>query len=207
MGITGLPEYQIRRNVNEREANRKTGSGSSCGGNACHGAKPQYSVESFLSPLHQIDPLLWTAADGVLRSRTNKSIYGHVICKIPSRWIVPTKLLELSENSRACWPDVFDWKNRMVLQIQAQTRTTAVRFEYWHQKYLNANTFHPNTREDISWVIYKHLSWLLEQGYTDFSTMTEDVLEKYISFCAGTLSPGGVRNTLSYLRKFYDFCR
>lgn len=78
-------------------------------------------------------------------------------------------------------------------------------FEYWHQKYLNANTFHPNTREDISWVIYKHLSWLLEQGYTDFSTMTEDVLGKYISFCAGTLSPGGVRNTLSYLRKFYDF--
>ena len=61
MGITGLPEYQIRRNVNEREANRKTGSGSSCGGNACHGAKPQYSVESFLSSLHQIDPLLWTA--------------------------------------------------------------------------------------------------------------------------------------------------
>lgn len=78
-------------------------------------------------------------------------------------------------------------------------------FEYWFEIYLNSYSFHPNTREDISWTIHKHLLWLIQNNHSDFSTVTEKSFEQYVSFCSGTLAPGSVRNTLSYLRKFYMF--
>jgi len=78
-------------------------------------------------------------------------------------------------------------------------------FDRWHEEYLDAFSFHPNTKEDISWAVYKHLSWLAEKSNSDFSTVNENTLEQYVSFCMENLSPGSVRNTLSYLKKFYEF--
>ena len=76
-----------------------------------------------------------------------------------------------------------------------------------HAEYLQSNDFHPNTREDVSWVIHKHLLWLMEKGHADFSTVKESDIGEYISHCAGKLCPGSLRNLVSYTRKFYDFLR
>lgn len=80
-------------------------------------------------------------------------------------------------------------------------------FDRWHKEYLDAFPFHPNTKEDISWAVYKHLSWLAEKSNSDFSAINENTIEKYVNFCVENLSPGSVRNTLSYLKKFYEFLK
>ena len=127
MGITGLPEYQIRRNVNEREANRKTGSGSSCGAMLAMGKAPIQCGELFILAAPD-----WSASMNSIRwSFTIQNWQEHIRpCYMQNSTPVncPDKTIWIIWNSRACWPDVFDRQNRMVLQIQAQTRTTAVRF-------------------------------------------------------------------------------
>ena len=76
-----------------------------------------------------------------------------------------------------------------------------------HAEYLQSNDFHPNTREDVSWVIHKHLLWLMEKGHADFSAVTERDIGGYIGHCAQKLCPGSLRNLVSYTRKFYDYLR
>ena len=76
-----------------------------------------------------------------------------------------------------------------------------------HTEYLQSNDFHPNTREDVSWVIHKHLLWLMSKGYDDFSSVAEIDIGEYISHCARKLCPGSLRNLVSYTRKFYEFLR
>jgi len=77
-------------------------------------------------------------------------------------------------------------------------------FAELHMNYLQTSDFHPNTREDISWVLHKHFLWLMGKGHLDYSSVTEKDVGDYISHCARKLCPGSVRNLLSYTRKFYD---
>ena len=80
-------------------------------------------------------------------------------------------------------------------------------FSELHTEYLQSNDFHPNTREDVSWVIHKHLLWLMGKGYDDFSSVVESDIGEYLSHCARKLCPGSLRNLVSYTRKFYEFLR
>lgn len=80
-------------------------------------------------------------------------------------------------------------------------------FAALHAVYLQSNDFHPNTREDVSWVIHKHLLWLMKKGRDDFSAVSEKDIGAYISHCSRQLCPGSVRNLVSYTRKFYEFLK
>jgi len=80
-------------------------------------------------------------------------------------------------------------------------------FTALHAEYLQSNDFHPNTREDVSWVIHKHLLWLMGKGHDNFSAVAEKDVGAYISHCSANLCPGSVRNIISYTRKFYEFLR
>ena len=80
-------------------------------------------------------------------------------------------------------------------------------FSAIHTEYLQSNDFHPNTREDVSWVIHKHLLWLMEKDHDDFSAVAETDVGEYISYCARKLCLGSLRNLVSYTRRFYDFLR
>jgi len=80
-------------------------------------------------------------------------------------------------------------------------------FSDLHMKYLQSNDFHPNTREDISWVLHKHLLWLMRKGHVDYSAVTEKDIGDYISDCLRHLCAGSVRNLISYTHKFYDYLR
>ena len=80
-------------------------------------------------------------------------------------------------------------------------------FSGLHMEYLQSNDFHSNTREDVSWVIHKHLLWLMKKGYADLSTITEHDIGAYISHCAKKLCPGSLRNLVAYTHKFYDFLK
>jgi integrase len=78
-------------------------------------------------------------------------------------------------------------------------------FTALHSEYLQTNDFHPNTKADVSWVLHKHLLWLMDKDHADFSAVTEKDVGDYISYCVKHLSPGSVRNLISYTRKFYDY--
>ncbi len=80
-------------------------------------------------------------------------------------------------------------------------------FSGLHEDYLNSGDFHPNTREDVNWAVYRHLRWLIKNGHKDFSTVTELDIGAYISSSAKKLAPGSLRNIVSYTKKFYDFVR
>jgi len=80
-------------------------------------------------------------------------------------------------------------------------------FAALHSEYLQSNDFHPNTREDVSWALHKHLLWLMGKGHADFSTVTENDVGSYLGYCVRHLCPGSVRNLISYTRKFYDFLK
>jgi len=80
-------------------------------------------------------------------------------------------------------------------------------FAALHTEYLQSNDFHPNTREDVNWALHKHFLWLMTRGHESFSTVEEKDVGDYIIHCIRRLSPGSVRNLVSYTRKFYDFLR
>jgi len=80
-------------------------------------------------------------------------------------------------------------------------------FSALHDDYIQSNDFHPNTREDVNWAVYRHLFWLMKNGHSSFSAVTEIDIGKYVSQSASRLSPGSLRNILSYTRKFYDFLK
>ena len=78
-------------------------------------------------------------------------------------------------------------------------------FTELHTEYLHSKKFHHNTREDISWVLHKHLLWLMNKGHSNFSTVTEGDISKYITHCVRQLKPSSLGNLISYTRRFYEF--
>lgn len=68
-----------------------------------------------------------------------------------------------------------------------------------------AGDFHPNTRCDIRWAIYKYFSWLEEQGITSLSNAGAVQIQKFLLACSERYSPSAIHNIRLYLKKLYIF--
>ena len=68
-----------------------------------------------------------------------------------------------------------------------------------------AGDFHPNTRCDMRWTVYKYFAWLEEEGFRSLENVEAKHLQKYLLFVSERFAPSSVYNMRLYLRKLYAF--
>lgn len=68
-----------------------------------------------------------------------------------------------------------------------------------------AGDFHPNTRCDIRWVIYKYFGWLEDQGFTNLSAVGALHIQKFLLDSSKLYAPGTIHNMRLYLKKLYVY--
>ena len=72
------------------------------------------------------------------------------------------------------------------------------------EDFLSGN-YHPNTRCDMRWTIYRYFSWLEEQGFRNMENVGLIHLQKFLLFISEKYAPGSVHNMRLYLKKLYGF--
>ena len=77
-------------------------------------------------------------------------------------------------------------------------------FERIAEEFLSEK-FHPNTRCDMRWVVYKYFAWLEERGIVNLRETGTDLVQKFLLDCAEKFSPSTVHNIRLYLKKLYAF--
>lgn len=65
--------------------------------------------------------------------------------------------------------------------------------------------FHPNTRCDIRWAVYKYFSWLESQGFSSLEGTSAAHLQRFLLDCSKRYSPSSVHNIRLYLKKLYAY--
>jgi len=68
-----------------------------------------------------------------------------------------------------------------------------------------AGDFHPNTRCDMRWTVYKYFAWLEEQGFTNLSGVGPLHIQKFLMECSEKYAPSSIHNIRLYLKKLYSF--
>ena len=68
-----------------------------------------------------------------------------------------------------------------------------------------AGDFHPNTRCDIRWAVYRYFAWLGEQGYENLEGVAPAQIQNFLLACSQQYSPSGVHNIRLYLKKLYAY--
>lgn len=68
-------------------------------------------------------------------------------------------------------------------------------------EYLESETFHPNTRDDIVWVARSFFSWLVNNSHANLSRVTATEIQQFIIHCSGFMTSVSVRNVLLYTKK------
>jgi integrase len=77
----------------------------------------------------------------------------------------------------------------------------APKFEEIADGYLVSCGLHPNTRNDARWVTHKYFVWLKEQGHEDLSVVGAEQIQKFLLYCSGRLTPGGLHDVKLHLTK------
>ena len=70
-------------------------------------------------------------------------------------------------------------------------------------EFLEEAGFHPNTRNDARWAVYKYFAWLSAQGYNDLCGVGAEQIQKFLLDCSQNLSMGSVHDIKLYLTKLY----
>lgn len=68
-----------------------------------------------------------------------------------------------------------------------------------------AGEFHPNTRCDVRWAVYKYFSWLENQGFSNLEGVGAPHLQRFLLDCSKRYSPSAVHNIRLYLKKLYAY--
>lgn len=68
-----------------------------------------------------------------------------------------------------------------------------------------AGDFHPNTRCDVRWAVYKYFSWLESQGFSSPKGAGASHLQRFLLECSKLYSPSAVHNIRLYLKKLYAY--
>ncbi len=68
-----------------------------------------------------------------------------------------------------------------------------------------AGDFHPNTRCDVRWAVYKYFSWLESQGFSSLEGVGAPHLQRFLLDCSKRYSPSSVHNIRLYLKKLYVY--
>lgn len=77
-------------------------------------------------------------------------------------------------------------------------------FERVAEDFLSGN-YHPNTRCDIRWTVYRYFSWLEGQGLQCVRDAERIHLQSFLLHISKEYSPGSVYNMRLYLRKLYAY--
>lgn len=83
--------------------------------------------------------------------------------------------------------------------------TLTPEFERIADGYLASGKFHPNTRNDMRWVVHKYFSWLTSQGFSDLNGVGVQQLQQFLVDCAKQLTWGSVYDVKLHLRKLYAY--
>lgn len=78
-------------------------------------------------------------------------------------------------------------------------------FETILQEYLDANTFHPNTQDDVVWAIRRFLFYLEQSNHYSLHCVNESHVRKFLLVMSERLSSGSLKNMMCYLREFSRF--
>ena len=72
------------------------------------------------------------------------------------------------------------------------------------EDFLSGN-YHPNTRCDMRWTVYRYFSWLEEQGFHNLKNVELALLQKFLLHISKHYAPGSVHNMRLYLKKLYSY--
>lgn len=75
-------------------------------------------------------------------------------------------------------------------------------FEEIISDYLDHNTFHPNTRDDIVWALRRFMHYFEQLGHTTLHCIEERHIRQFLLSMSETLSPGSLKNIMCYLKAF-----
>ena len=78
-------------------------------------------------------------------------------------------------------------------------------FERIANDFLDKENYHPNTRNDARWVVYKYFSWLNEQDYKNLELVKSEQLQKFLVECAQNMAMGSVASIKLHLSKLYAY--
>jgi site-specific recombinase XerD len=78
-------------------------------------------------------------------------------------------------------------------------------FQCIADKFLASEDFHPNTRNDIRWAVYKYFDWLASQGYRNLQGVGAEQIQKFLLDCSEKMAMGSVYDIKLYLRKLYAY--
>lgn len=78
-------------------------------------------------------------------------------------------------------------------------------FETILREYLEENTFHPNTQDDVVWAIRRFLFFLEQSNHYSLHCIDESHVRKFLMVMSERLSSGSLKNMMCYLREFGRF--
>jgi integrase len=78
-------------------------------------------------------------------------------------------------------------------------------FQCIADKFLTSEDFHPNTRNDMRWVVCKYFGWLAGQGYRNLKGVGTEQIQKFILDCSEKMAMGTVYDIKLYLTKLYAY--
>jgi len=71
--------------------------------------------------------------------------------------------------------------------------------------FLASGDFHPNTKNDMRWVVHKYFAWLDEHGHGDLTGLGVAPLQGFLLDCSKQLSPSSMHNIKLYMKKLYAY--
>ena len=80
-----------------------------------------------------------------------------------------------------------------------------IAFQQIADGFLFSENFHPNTRNDIRWIICKYFAWLDENGHDDLSEVGAHEIQKFMLSCSEHYAPSSMYNIKLYMKKLYRY--